>query len=68
MLKLLVRKYLQFYAENICLSKPVDKIIKENAAFDLNSNKQCTYFRLFGLILYIQVNNCSVFAGWVFLG
>ena len=33
MLKLMIRKYLQFYAQNICLSKPVFEIafLRESA-------------------------------------
>ena len=43
-LKLLVRKYIQFYAENFCLSKPMIKgIILTHLAYRVNGKKNVIY-------------------------
>ena len=43
-LKLLVRKYLPFYAENFCLSKPMIKgIILTHLAYRVNGKKNVIY-------------------------
>ena len=58
-LKALVKKYLQFYAENFCLSKPVV----------VNGRKSVkTVWLFFCLDSLSPINNLSVIKGQVFLG